>query len=457
VTDASGSKAYEYDLLGRVTKVTETRGAPSFVTEYGYDLAGNITDITLPSGREISYTLNANGQVSAVAADVAGSPVTLASSITYLPFGPLNGLTYGNALTFSAGFDQDYNPTSRAVSSIFSDTYDTDQVGNITQRGSVTFDYDAAGNITDDGTRVYVWDDAGRLKEVEISSTTVGAYTYNASNQRAIKVASSVTTHYIYGASGLLYGEYDSAGDMIREYIYLNGEPLTQINDGSPETPTYLHTDNLGTPRYGTSAAGSQVWAWDSDAFGNGTPSGSVTVNLRMAGQYHDAETDLLYNWNRYYNPEIGRYVSSDPIGLEGGINTFNYVQQNPLLYTDPTGEAIPLVIAACLSNPACTTLSALTAGVVINTGVNAAQKTYDFIQQNRTYSEDFGNDQPKICKNEAGDDPAANSVERCKQKCDAALEDGDKLCTMLSSPRNQALCYQENFAIYSKCLKECR
>ena len=279
------------------------------------------------------------------------------------------------------------------MSSIFSDTYDTDQVGNITQRGSVTFDYDAlnrldeeddgsattytydathnrltkvdgstlsttvpttsnkisavgsdsysydaAGNITDDGTRVYVWDDAGRLKEVEISSTTVGAYTYNASNQRAIKVASSVTTHYIYGAGGLLYGEYDSAGDMIREYIYLNGEPLTQINDGSPETPTYLHTDNLGTPRYGTSAAGSQVWAWDSDAFGNGTPSGSVTVNLRMAGQYHDAETGLFYNWNRYYNPEIGRYVSSDPIGLEGGINTFNYVEQNPLLYVDPEG-----------------------------------------------------------------------------------------------------------------------
>ena len=405
VTDASGSKAYEYDLLGRVTKVTETRGALSFVTEYGYDLAGNITDITLPSGREISYTLNANGQVSAVAADVAGSPVTLASSITYLPFGPLNGLTYGNTLTFSAGFDQDYNPTSRAVSSIFSDTYDTDQVGNITQRGSVTFDYDAlnrldeeddgsattytydathnrltkvdgstlsttvpttsnkisavgsdsysydaAGNITDDGTRVYVWDDAGRLKEVEISSTTVGAYTYNASNQRAIKVASSVTTHYIYGAGGLLYGEYDSAGDMIREYIYLNGEPLTQINDGSPETPTYLHTDNLGTPRYGTSAAGSQVWAWDSDAFGNGTPSGSVTVNLRMAGQYHDAETGLFYNWNRYYNPEIGRYVSSDPIGLEGGINTFNYVEQNPLLYVDPEGLQVRRLVPTPLN-----------------------------------------------------------------------------------------------------------
>ena len=250
------------------------------------------------------------------------------------------------------------NRLTKADGSTLSATVPTTN-NKISAVGSDSYSYDAAGNITDDGTRVYVWDDAGRLKEVEISSTTVGAYTYNASNQRAIKVASSVTTHYIYGAGGLLYGEYDSAGDMIREYIYLNSEPLTQINDGSPETPTYLHTDNLGTPRYGTSAAGSQVWAWDSDAFGNAAPSSSVTVNLRMAGQYHDAETGLFYNWNRYYNPQIGRYVSSDPIGLEGGINTFNYVEQNPLLYTDPTGEVVPVItggafLAALFStNPA--------------------------------------------------------------------------------------------------------
>ena len=160
---------------------------------------------------------------------------------------------------------------------------------------------------------------------------------------------------------------------MIREYIYLNSEPLTQINDGSPETPTYLHTDNLGTPRYGTSAAGSQVWAWDSDAFGNGTPSGSVTVNLRMAGQYHDAETGLFYNWNRYYNPEIGRYVSSDPIGLEGGINTFNYVEQNPLLYVDPEGLQIALPHPATVIPAA---LCALIPGCIENISDMAEETT---------------------------------------------------------------------------------
>lgn len=114
-----------------------------------------------------------------------------------------------------------------------------------------------------------------------------------------------------------MYGEYDNSGDLIREYVYLNGAPLAQINTGSPETLTYLHPDHLGTPKFGTNAGGTQVWAWAPDAFGNGTPSGSVTVNLRMPGQYFDAESGLFYNWNRYYNPAIGRYISPDPIGLE--------------------------------------------------------------------------------------------------------------------------------------------
>ncbi|MFN7113980.1 MAG: hypothetical protein ACK4PK_06435 [Alphaproteobacteria bacterium] len=124
VTDASGTTTYAYDLLGRVTEVEETRSGPlTFTTAYEYDLAGVVTKITLPSGREVTYGLNANGQTNAVTADVAGSPVNLATSITYLPFGPQTGMTYGSALTFSATYDQNYWPLSRAVSSLYSHAY----------------------------------------------------------------------------------------------------------------------------------------------------------------------------------------------------------------------------------------------------------------------------------------------------------------------------------------------
>ena len=104
------------------------------------------------------------------------------------------------------------------------------------------------------------------------------------------------------------------------------------------EAITYLHTDHLGTPRVGSNSSGASVWDWTSDAFGNGAPTGTATVNLRFAGQYWDDETDLHYNWNRYYDPETGRYISSDPIGLAGGLNTYGYVGANPVMYTDPEG-----------------------------------------------------------------------------------------------------------------------
>src|SRR5690606_17524599 len=146
------------------------------------------------------------------------------------------------------------------------------------------------------------------------------------------------TVHYVYGAGGLLYGEYDNTGTMIREYIYLDSAPLAQVDAGAPETITYLHSDHLGTPRFATDTGGTQVWSWTGDAFGVGAPSGSATVNLRMPGQYYDAESGLFYNWNRYYNPAIGRYISSDPIGIEGGLNTFLYAEASPAMYMDPEG-----------------------------------------------------------------------------------------------------------------------
>jgi RHS repeat-associated protein len=106
-----------------------------------------------------------------------------------------------------------------------------------------------------------------------------------------------------------------------------------------------VHADHLDTPRVITNTAGQAVWRWDNQsAFGENAPNdnplggGAFTCNLRFPGQYFDRETGLHYNYYRDYDPGIGRYVQSDPIGLAGGVSTYAYVRGNPLRYRDPLG-----------------------------------------------------------------------------------------------------------------------
>ncbi|MCP3670671.1 MAG: hypothetical protein GY814_09595, partial [Gammaproteobacteria bacterium] len=144
------------------------------------------------------------------------------------------------------------------------------------------------------------------------------------------------TTYYLYDTGGQLLGEYDASGQPIKEYVHLEGEPIAQMENTAI---TYLHTDHLATPRKATNEAGQAVWQWESEAFGNALPQSSgIAVNLRFPGQYYDEETGLYYNYFRYYDPEVGRYITSDPIGLGGGLNTYIYANANPISFYDSLG-----------------------------------------------------------------------------------------------------------------------
>jgi RHS repeat-associated protein len=110
--------------------------------------------------------------------------------------------------------------------------------------------------------------------------------------------------------------------------------------------PYYIYIDHINTPRVITHASDNTiVWRWDTaDPFGAAAPDarleggGAFGYNPRFPGQLFDAESGLHQNYFRDYDPRTGRYVTSDPIGLQGGINTYAYVLGNPLSMYDPYG-----------------------------------------------------------------------------------------------------------------------
>jgi hypothetical protein len=181
------------------------------------------------------------------------------------------------------------------------------------------------------------------------------------------KTSGSTTTFYLWDNENLI-AEYSAAGQRTKRYAYIpNRHAALQIEDANGVY--HVHTNHLDTPTQLTDSTQKIVWQANYQAFGNtqinqdpDANGKSIVYNQRFPGQYQDVETNLYYNFYRDYDPATGRYLQSDPIGLNGGINLYSYVLGNPLYWVDATGEtasalAIPAVvggIALCILSGAC-------------------------------------------------------------------------------------------------------
>ena len=166
----------------------------------------------------------------------------------------------------------------------------------------------------------------------------------------ATLIGSVTTSPYTYTWSNVPLGNYSVRARAIDNQGGATYSNSISINVTGPAPPPsanvyYLYTDHLNTPRVITDTSNTVVWRWDSDPFGtdaaNEDPDGDGTkfrYNPRFPGQYFDKETGLHYNYFRDYEPTSGRYIESDPIGLEGGLNTYAYVGGNPISKIDPYG-----------------------------------------------------------------------------------------------------------------------
>ncbi|MCS3836091.1 RHS repeat-associated protein [Pseudomonas sp. JAI111] len=234
-------------------------------------------------------------------------------------------------------------------------------VGNrLRMQGDRHYDYDAFGNLIRErrGTAQklvteYRYDCQHRLIGVTTPDGRCSSYRYDAFGRRIAKTVDGKTTEFFWQGDHLVA---ESGHEHYRSYVYEPGSfrPLAMLDGKGPRKacPFYYQLDHLGTPQELTDYSGDIIWAAQYTAYGRLTRLNRDTHQvldqpLRFQGQYFDAETGLHYNRHRYYNPDVGRYLTPDPSGLAGGLNGYQYTR-------NPTGWVDPLGLSECPGGDGC-------------------------------------------------------------------------------------------------------
>jgi len=213
-------------------------------------------------------------------------------------------------------------------------------------QGDKHFDYDHHGNRTEERrgkhgrlrTR-YTYNGFHQLVKVEKRKadkvTQVVTYEYDAFGRRISKADAFGKTEFLWQGDQLLSERRDHIHKVFL-YEWDSFVPLALLQD---EKVYYYQNDHLGTPQELLDARGKAVWSVHYNAWGGvvKTHAQGIDNPLRFQGQYYDDETGLHYNRHRYYDPSLGRFMTQDPIGLAGGLNSYRYVP-NPVGWVDPLG-----------------------------------------------------------------------------------------------------------------------
>jgi RHS repeat-associated protein len=306
---------YVYDAADRLTQIAQGMTAVGFT----YDDAGRRNTITLPNGVVGTYAFNDADQLRSIAYAKNGTAVGDVS-YTYDLAGRRIG--FGGSLA------------KQVVSAtVPSATYDA--ANRLTNWGGAVLGYDDQGNLTSFGSRTFAWNARDELVSSSSGSST---FAYDVMGRRTSRVASGTTTSYLH--DGLNPAVVNN--DFMLEGLGLD-EIYARVDVSG--TTTFV-PDALGSTRLLTDASGSATASYAYAPYGEVSKTGSDDTAFRFTGREHDGDANLDYFRARYYSPELGRFISEDPIGLAAGMNLYGYVEGDPVSLTDPTGEC-PWCVAA--------------------------------------------------------------------------------------------------------------
>ena len=294
--------------MGNRTRIIHTDGTETSTSSYVYDDIYRITDAghvraggTEEGSQFENYTYDAIGNRQAMANDM------------------LNNFYPGYEIPTASDPDYDYHK----------DANNNFWTPVTVKWGTSSYDYDYENRLT-------------RVKRTFNNSSTVVDYDYDVFGRRigrTVTVDGSVTVNmeYLYDNEDIV-AVYEN-GSLVKEFIHGPGidEPLAIKSGGSWN---YYHADGLGSVMALTDGSGAKVGStYGYDSFGN-LVKGSLDKVYSYTGREWDAEAGLYYYRARFYDPEVGRFISKDPIGFDGGdVNLYSYVGQNPVNFVDPNGK----------------------------------------------------------------------------------------------------------------------
>ncbi len=325
VIEAYSSFEYRYDANGNRTGATEFQnalaGSETLTTTYVYDTRNQLTSVDYGNGAALAYTYDRVG-----------------NRLSEVGIDPISGAAVNRTYRYAAlpGME---NVTYDGVNAL------TQITDNVTPAQSIVYEYDANLNQTakvQNGVRdSYVYNIADRMVAATVDGTTT-RFDYDDDGMRLKKMGASSETRYLYDGRSVLL-EYGASGATTHKYNYgYNLLSLTAVNGASRDNQFYL-VDGLGSTADLANASGNLTQSYRYDAWGRVWKDEGTSSNQRQyTGHYHDDETGLDYFGARYYDSEIGRFLSQDNYAGEQGtppsLHRYLYAYGNPLRWVDLTG-----------------------------------------------------------------------------------------------------------------------